>query len=183
MDASYPRRGAPGLAALARLGFRLSGWHLAGALPEIDKFVIIFAPHTSSADFFVTVGASLAFDVDAHWMAKKSIFVEPVATLFRAIGGIAVDRENPRTLVDDLVNEFRRRDKMVLGLAPEGTRGKVERWRTGFYRIAEAAGVPVVLAYIDKRNKTLGVGPIFELSGDRDRDIAEMRAFYARFAK
>ncbi len=176
---SLPRRGNFLTRAIGRLMLRLGGWHLTGEFPDTPKFVVAGAPHTSNWDGVWAIAVFLATGLDFHWMAKKELFANPLGGFFRWLGGVPVDRQSPQGIVDQIVDEFRRRDAFLLVITPEGTRKRVERWKTGFYRIAQAADVPIVLGFADYPKRVLGVGPTIKPGGDMERDIAAMQAFYA----
>jgi 1-acyl-sn-glycerol-3-phosphate acyltransferase len=166
------------IAWLARALLRLIGWQIEGGVPNLPKFVIIGAHHTSNWDGLLMMFAAQALRVRLHWMGKDSLFRFPLGILMRALGGIPIDRSAKRGVVEQMVQVFDERERLVLVIAPEGTRKKVERWKTGFYFIAQGANVPIVLAYPDYQRKVVGIGPVVYPTGDAEKDIAEMRAFY-----
>ncbi|TCO80244.1 1-acyl-sn-glycerol-3-phosphate acyltransferase [Plasticicumulans lactativorans] len=169
------------LRALAAACLRLSGWRIEGQLPELPRYVVIGAPHTSNWDFALMLAMALHFRVEFVWMGKDSLFASPLGGLFRWLGGVPVDRSRPHGLVDAAVAAFDARERLVLVIAPEGTRKQVQRWRTGFYHIAAQAGVPILLAYVDARRRVGGLGPLFHPTGDAQADMAAIRAFYAPY--
>jgi 1-acyl-sn-glycerol-3-phosphate acyltransferase len=154
-------------------------WRVEGEIPNLSRFVIIAAPHTSNWDFVVGIAAKLALGLEVLWLGKNSLFQSPFGGLMRALGGMPVDRTTPSDVVAATVREFQRRDKLVLGLAPEGTRRKVDRWRTGFYHIAHGARVPIVTVAINGEARALQLGPPFHTSGDLDADIRELQSRFA----
>ncbi len=154
------------------------GWQFDGQLPPENKFIAVLAGHTSNWDLPIGLTVALHFRVRVFWIGKNSIFRPPFKGLMRWLGGIPLDRSNPGAIVRDMAAELARHDHFVLVIAPEGTRSKVDKWKTGFYRIAEAAEAPIVLAYLDYGRKVCGVGPTIYPSGDAEADIAEMQAFY-----
>lgn len=158
---------------------RLLGWRIAGDVPELPKFVIIGAPHTSNWDFVIAIAAKLALQLDVLWLGKDTLFRRPFGALMRALGGMPVDRGASHNVVAAIVHEFATRDRLVLGLAPEGTRRRVARWRTGFYHIAHRAGVPIVPVALDWGSRTLAIGAPVGTTGDAERDIATLRARFA----
>lgn len=162
---------------ICRFLLRLSGWRLDDK-PLPARCVLIAYPHTSNWDFILAMLAKGALGLRFHWLGKRELFRWPISTLMRALGGIAVDRQNPTGLIDDLVQHFQQRNELIIGLTPEGTRSFRPYWKSGFYRLALAAEVPIVLAYIDFSSKTLGIGPSIEPSGDLARDFAIIKAFY-----
>jgi 1-acyl-sn-glycerol-3-phosphate acyltransferase len=138
--------------------------------------VIIAAPHTSNWDFVVAVAAKLALGIGAQWFGKDSLFRGPLGALLRALGGMPVDRSGSHDVVRQIVDEFRRRDRMILALAPEGTRKRVERWRTGFYHIAHGARAPVLPVALNFGERAIQIGRPFLTTGDLDADMIELRS-------
>ncbi len=169
------------LRALSLAFLRLTGWKTQGALdPRARKSVLIAAPHTSNWDLPYTLMAGFAFDLNLYWMGKASLFRAPFGPLMRWLGGIPVDRSSGGNMVAASAQALRAADgPLQLVLAPEGTRDKTRQWRTGFYYIALQAQVPIVLAYMDYRRKIVGLGPEFTPSGDVERDLGEIKRFYA----
>lgn len=163
---------------LARFIFWLTGWKTAGTVPPLKKFVVIAAPHTAGRDFIYGMCARYLFDVDFKYFAKAEVFRPPFGWLFRALGGIPIDRSNKRNVVDVAVQKFNESDAFILALAPEGTREYVAKWRTGFYYIALNARVPIVCGYLDFEHKIAGIGPTFYPTGDIEKDMEELKAFY-----
>lgn len=144
------------------------------------KAVIIVAPHTSNWDFPIGVAAMLALDLELKFLGKHTLFEGPLAPLMRGLGGIPVDRNQPGSgVVDEMAERFLSSEKLLLALAPEGTRSSVDRWRTGFYRIAAAAEVPIVAATLDWGRREIRFGSEVMPSGDIDRDMAVFREFFA----
>ena len=166
------------IAWIARVILHLVGWQVEGGIPDLPKFVVIGAHHTSNWDGLLMVCAASALRVKLHWMGKDALFRFPLGMLMRAVGGISIDRSAKHGVVEQMVQVFNQRDRLVLVIAPEGTRKKVDRWKTGFYYIAQGANVPIVLAYPDYQRKVVGIGPMIVPTGDADDDIAEMRTFY-----
>jgi 1-acyl-sn-glycerol-3-phosphate acyltransferase len=164
-------------AALSRW-YRGQGWRTEGVL-SAPKMVLIAAPHTSNWDFPFTLAAAADLGVRINWMGKDSLFRWPFGGLMRRLGGVPVDRRKSNNMVDQMVAAFAACDTMYLVVPPEGTRGKVRRWKTGFYHIALGASVPIALGFVDYRRKVAGVGPTLMPSGDLDADMATIKAFYA----
>ena len=150
-----------------------------GEIPNYPKLVLIAAPHTTNWDFVVGIAAKLGLGLQVLWLGKHTLFRPPFGALMRALGGMPVDRSTSNDVVSGIVAEFGRRDKLVLGLAPEGTRKRVDRWRTGFYHIAHGAGVPIVTVAFNFGEHAIQIGAPFETSGDMDRDLAELHARFA----
>ena len=178
---AIPARGNRFSRGLGRAVLKRMGWDIKGELPNLPKFVVIGAPHTSNWDFVLAIAALLALGLDARWLGKDTIFRPPFGPLMRWLGGIPVNRRARHGVVAQTVAAFAQRDRFVVGVAPEGTRKRVERWKTGFYHVAQGAGVPIVPAYFDYPHKVLGFGSPFEPSGDLEADIAHLRAFYIPF--
>jgi len=164
---------------LARLGLWLVGWRAAGSVPEARKFVVIAVPHTSNWDFVYGMLASWWFAVPFRWLGKRSLFEGWLGPLMRFCGGLPIDRSHPEGLVDQLAARFEEEEVLMLGIAPEGTRSHAEHWKSGFYRIALGAKVPLVLGFIDHDSRQAGIGPVLSLTGDMGIDMDEVRAFYA----
>lgn len=114
-----------------------------------------------------------------RWLGKKEMFAGPLAPLFRLLGGVAVDRENPGPLVADLVAHASSSASLALVIPAEGTRSKGEHWKSGFHRIAREAGIPIVLSYLDGPSRSGGFGPVIHPTGDVSADMDLIRAFYA----
>lgn len=133
------------------------------------------APHTSNWDFIVGVAAKLALGLDVMWLGKDTLFHGPLGALMRRLGGRPVDRTASHDVVKDVVDEFARRERMVLALAPEGTRKRVDRWRTGFYHIAHTAGVPIVPVALNFGARAIQILPPFTTTGNADADITALQ--------
>ena len=164
---------------VARLLLRLSGWTTEGTVHQPPRFVIIAAPHTSNWDAVIMVAAAYIFRIRISWFIKREAFFFPLGTLIRAVGGIPIDRGARRNVVAEAVEQFQHSERLILAVPPEGTRGKSEGWKTGFYHIAHGAGVPIVLGYLDYRRKVAGLGPAFVPTGDIEADFRVFDEFYA----
>lgn len=164
--------------AIARALLKLGGWTAVGDKPNADKVVFIAAPHTSNWDGVWALIYKVAKGLDIRFFAKQSLFWFPLGVLLRGLGGIPLNRDEPGGAVRKAVEEFASNEEFYFGLAPEGTRSLRPNWKSGFYRIATEADVPVVLGFLDYENKRLGIGPMFKLSGDREADLARIREFY-----
>lgn len=163
----------------ARVLLRLLGWRLDGARPQFDRYVLIAAPHTSNWDFPLMLLFATAFDIKITWMGKHSLFRPPMGSFMRAVGGIPIIRHEKSNLVESMVDAFSERANMVLVVPTEGTRARVEYWKSGFYHIARQASVPIVPSFLDFGRKLGGFGPALELSGDIVKDMHYFRDFYA----
>ena len=162
---------------------RLTGWQVRGSLPEqAQKCVFIAAPHTSNWDLPYTLMVAFSLRLNVYWMGKASLFGFPFGPLMRWLGGIAVDRSKANNLVAASAQAIKEASgALQLIVPPEGTRSKTRYWKTGFYHIAVAAQVPIVMAYMDYERKISGLGPMFVPTGDLDADMVRIKAFYAPF--
>lgn len=167
------------LTALIDRWFGFRGWTVEGTAIEPRKFVIIAAPHTSNWDFVYFIGAARHLNLDLSFMGKASLFRWPIGRMMREMGGIPVDRGKSGNYVEAMIAEFARRKEFMLTIAPEGTRGKVRQWRTGFYHIAMGAGVPLICGLMDYKRKIVCLGPAIWPTGDYARDMVEVAAYYS----
>ena len=169
------------LRAFSRITLRLTGWTVEGQLPDkATKSVLIAAPHTSNWDLPYTLMLAFSLRLRVYWMGKQSLFRTPFGGLMRWLGGIPVNRGQAGNLVALSAQAMRDADgPMQLIIPPEGTRGKTRHWKTGFYFIAQQAGVPIMLAFVDYGRKVGGLGPAFEPTGDIEQDMVRIKAFYA----
>jgi 1-acyl-sn-glycerol-3-phosphate acyltransferase len=158
--------------------YRRQGWRAVGAPPPGGRYVIIAAPHTSNWDFVYFLGLTQALGIDAQFMAKDSLFRWPIGGFMRDMGGISVNRTGRHDMVATMIDEFARRDRFALAIAPEGTRSKVGTWRTGFYHIALGAGVPMVVGMMDYAKRTGGLGAAIMPTGDYAADMAQVIEAY-----
>jgi len=155
------------------------GWHINGWMdPELKKCVIIVVPHTSWVDFAIGVLARGSIGLEMHFVAKKELFRFPFGGYFRWMGGAPLDRQKSENKVDAIAKIFRERDVFRLAIAPEGTRNRVEEWKTGFYYIAFKANVPVIAAAFDYRRKEVKIASPYWLTGDYRQDIKVLESNY-----
>ncbi len=168
---SWPQRLARGL-------LRLFGWELVDNLPPASKYLVIGAFHTSNWDFVLALVAMLGLGFRPRWIGKDSLFRPPFGWLMRLLGGIPVVRGARRNFVGQIVDIYNQSDELVIVIAPEGTRGKTDHWKTGFYYIALGAAIPVGLGFVDYPHKRVGVGDYLTPSGDLHADMERIRAFY-----
>lgn len=173
-----PRRGNAFSRGLARLFLRRLGWRIDGSIPDLPKSVWIGAPHTTNWDGVLGLATLMALGVRASTMIKDSAFKGPMGALLRWFGAIPINRASPKGVVEQSIEQFERRERFVLLIAPEGTRDGAEDWKRGYYRIAEGAGVPIVPASIDYPAKRILFGPPLTPSGDYEADYAALLAFY-----
>jgi 1-acyl-sn-glycerol-3-phosphate acyltransferase len=156
------------------------GWKLHDDLPDLPKYVVIGAPHTSNWDFVLGLFGMKAIGLPLRWIGKHTIFRWPYGWFFRhVLGGIAVDRRGRHDFVAQIVDLYNRSDRLSLVMTPEGTRGRTRYWKTGFYWIALGANIPIVLGFMDWDRQEAGVGPILWPSGDIDADFEVIKDFYA----
>lgn len=163
--------------------FDLFGWKVVGDKPkDLKKYVIIVAPHTSNYDFFVGLAAKHIIDLHSHFLGKDSLFKIPLVGWFmRQIGGYPVDRSKNNNLVDQVVGFYQKHDEFVIALTPEGTRSYAPKWRTGFYHIAQNANVPIMMVGFDYSRKIVEFREPYFVSGDKEKDIEEMKAYFRNF--
>jgi len=164
---------------LARVWLKLWRWRavdVGEAVPA--KCVMIAAPHTTNWDFPIMLALTKVLGTRVSFLGKRSLFKGPMGPLMRRFGGVAIDRSAPGGMVAALAAEFGRHEQLVLMIPAEGTRSKTEYWKSGFYRIAEQAQVPIMLAFVDRNTRTGGFGPSIMPSGDMLADMDKIRAFY-----
>jgi 1-acyl-sn-glycerol-3-phosphate acyltransferase len=159
--------------------FRLKGWKVVGTIPPgVTKAVVVAAPHTSNWDFVYALATFRILNLEVNYLAKKELFKFPLKYLLEGTGGIPVIRSRSLNQVDAMIRMFREKEHLYLLAAAEGTRKKVTKWKSGFYHVALGAGVPVLLGYLDYKNKLAGFGPVIRLTGTKERDMSEIREFY-----
>ena len=144
----------------------LMGWRIFGEMPDHPKMVIVAAPHTSNWDYVLFLAVIAHFHLNVRVLIKDTVFWGPLGAMLRHFGGIPVDRSKPHSLVPTAARAFADADRLLLVITPEGTRSSVDHWRSGFWRIAEAADVPVLTAIVDRSTKTVGFGPSRKVDGD-----------------
>jgi 1-acyl-sn-glycerol-3-phosphate acyltransferase len=172
---------SPLLRGLAKGLLKLCGWRVVPTDRMRPPFVFIGAPHTSNWDFLLLVGAMLVLRINARWLGKHTLFRFPFGGLMRWLGGIPVNRSAAHNRVADLVTAFAKDPTLAVCIPPEGTRKKVDRWKTGFYRIAHGAGVPIMLTVIDAETRSLRLLDIFHPTGDIDRELPLIQQHYVGF--
>ncbi len=178
IGASVPRAGSVLLQRIAALLLRITGWEIRGEIPDVPKMVIIVAPHTSNWDFVLGLLVIFSLRLKTGWLGKHTIFKKPFRNLLIKLGGIPINRAKPQGIIEQITEAFAREDKFILGLAPEGTRKKVTKWKTGFYHIARKAGAPVLLGGIDYGKKKLEFGPLLYPTDDLDKDMETVKRYY-----
>jgi 1-acyl-sn-glycerol-3-phosphate acyltransferase len=175
-----PRRGTAFSRSLGRWLLRLGDWRVEGQLPEEPRFVLIVAPHTSNWDFIIGLLSMFAIGIRLNWLGKHTIFRFPITGVLRWLGGEPVDRSTSQGKVEVAIERFRARRQWVLGIAPEGTRKRVEQWKTGFYRIAVGASVPILTVAFDYTRRVTDLGTLYRPTGDQDTDLRAIRGRYRR---
>jgi 1-acyl-sn-glycerol-3-phosphate acyltransferase len=179
LGASVPRRGSAPVRAFGRMLLSLFGWRIEGEIPDLPKFVIAVAPHTSNWDFVIGAAAMFALDLKLSFLGKHTIFRWPFDRVLRWMGGIPVDRASPHGVVGDAVRAFETAPSRVLAIAPEGTRKRVDRFKSGFIHIACGANVPILLATLDYGERCVRLGPLVIPAADVDAECRRIEAFYA----
>ena len=176
---AIPRRGSKFGERICQKILHVSGWQISGNMPDISKFVAIGAPHTSNWDFPLAMTAVFALRLNFRWMGKHTLFRGPWRRLMFWFGGIPINRSAANGVVDQMIEQFKQSDALVLGITPEGTRAQVRKWKTGFYHIAVGAGVPVVMVSLDFARKIINIAPPFYPTGDMVDDMAKIKGYYA----
>ena len=166
-------------AALAKAFLRLTGWALEGSRPVPRGFVLIAAPHTTNWDLVYFLAHSWGFGISPSWMGKHTLFRGPLGPVMRWLGGVPVFRARAGGLVAQMADAFTQNPDLVLTVPPEGTRGRATHWKSGFYQIARAARVPIVMGYLDYERRRGGLGPLLVPGDDLTADMDAIRAFYA----
>lgn len=169
------------LKKIAKTIIRVSRWEIVGEIPDLDKAVYIAAPHTSNWDGFWLIVAKTVLGLEARFLAKHTLFWWPLGAALNRFGAIPVDRSRGAGVVQQLIDMFAKNERLNLALAPEGTRKWTQYWKSGFYRIAVEADVPIVLCFIDYGSKKMGIGKVFTPSGDVQKDLRFLRDFYRPF--
>jgi len=154
------------------------GWKIQGEPSSYRKYVLIAAPHTSNWDFPFMLATAWVMGVRISWFGKHTLFLPPWGWFMRKLGGVAVDRRAPHSLVKQMAERFSGRNELVLAVPPEGTRSKVGFWKSGFYHIACESGVPIGLGYLDYKRKLCGLGMFVIPSGNINDDMSKIRSFY-----
>ncbi|MBW8822961.1 MAG: lysophospholipid acyltransferase family protein [Xanthomonadales bacterium] len=179
LPGSAPRvRNSPFSRWFGRALLKLGGWRMVGEFPDVPKLVLIGAPHSSNWDGVWGFAAKMALGLDIRILGKKELFWWPMGPILRRLGVIAIDRKAPGGFVEQIAQTIRATDQFWLGIAPEGTRKQVQEWKNGFWKIAHAADIPVLLEYFHYPDKVIGIGPLFWTSDDPVADMARIRAWY-----
>lgn len=167
---------------LSQFILKLFGWKSVITVSEPVKSVICVAPHTSNWDFIIGKLFYWAENRKAGFLMKKSWFFFPMSYILDAMGGVPVDRTKRTSVTQQMIDEFKRREKFHLAITPEGTRKRNERWKLGFYHIAVGAQVPIQLAYIDYPKKEMGIKEVFYPTGDEKADLQHIYDYFRQYA-
>lgn len=159
---------------------RCLGWTVEGGREEVSKAVLLAVPHTTNWDLFYSLLCASAIKTPIWFMMKHTHFWWPAGILWKFLGGVPINRSKSSGVVSQMAQAFKEREVLYLVIPPEGTRKEVHHWKTGFYHIAHAAGVPLWLWFIDYKNKRIGSGELMYTSGDIEADFEKIRAFYEK---
>jgi 1-acyl-sn-glycerol-3-phosphate acyltransferase len=163
---------------IALFWMRVAGWRVDGNLPPLPKFILIGAPHTSNWDFVLFLGIIFTLRANVRFMGKAEIFRGPFGWFFHYCGGVPVDRKKSTGLVEQMVEAAGKSDQFILTIAPEGTRHHVTEWKRGFYHIAKGAGIPIVMAVVDGKQKAIHVGQVFHPTDDLEADMKAITGIF-----
>lgn len=164
---------------LSKLFLKIMGWKVVGEVPSgVRKAVLVCAPHTSNWDFPFALAAFNLVNLKLNYFIKKSWFFFPMNLFFKATGGVPVDRSKSRGIVEEMTLKLKQSEEMIVAVPAEGTRSWVPKWKTGFYHIAKGADVPLLMGFVDFKKKEVGFGPMFNLSGDFEKDMSQIQDFF-----
>ena len=159
--------------------YKLLGWKAVGSFPkDLKKYVIIAAPHTHWLDFPLGISIKYAEGIPADFIGKASLFKPPFGFIFRALGGVPVDRTKSTNKVDAIVDVFNNREQFVLGMSPEGTRKRIDQWKSGFYYIAKGANVPIIMTTLDFGNKEVKISKPFYTTDNKEADFKFIQDYF-----
>jgi 1-acyl-sn-glycerol-3-phosphate acyltransferase len=171
----------PCLRLIANAWLKLAGWRVNAPEVPAPPFLFIGAPHTSNWDFMLLLAGVLHLRLDVRWMGKHTLFPRGLGWFMRWLGGIPVNRTRAHNMVPRMATLLREHPETILCVPPEGTRSKVREWKTGFYHIADQAGVPILMAAVDAEHRQLLMLGQFHPSGDVDEDMVKIREHYRPF--
>ena len=163
---------------IGRVWMRIFGWDVTGQVPHGGKFILVGAPHTSNWDFPFTLATLYIFRLKISWMGKDTLFKKPFGKIMRWLGGIPIDRSSEHGVVGQIVKQFNEFQKLVVTIAPSGTRKKRAYWKSGFYWIAYNAQIPILCGYLDYGRKKACLGLSFVPTGDIKKDMDRIREFF-----
>lgn len=165
---------------IGRTWLKAFGWTIADEMPRVPKAVFVAAPHTSNWDLPFTLAIAWSLDMDVSWAGKDNLFRPPFGPIMKALGGVPIDRTKRGNQVEAIADAIRGAERLYLVIAPSGTRSKRDHWKSGFYRIAQAANVPMMLGFLDYANKRGGLAFTMQPSGDVAADMDRIRTFYEK---
>ncbi len=165
--------------SISRFILFVTRWKVVGEAPAAKKMVVLAVPHTSNWDLLYMLCMAKTLGLKISWMGKASLFTGAKGWVLKRLGGLPVDRRAPQGLVAQLAAAFAERDELALTIPPAGTRSFRDHWKSGFYHIAQAADVPVLLSFLDWGTRTGGFGTTYTLTGDIDADMNHIREFYS----
>ena len=160
---------------------RVLGWRIEGKIPDVKRFILIGAPHTSNWDFVLAMASILTIDLKMRWLMKHTAFKPYISWLFHWLGGIPTNRKEPKVIVRNVERIANEEEGIVIGITPEGTRKKVEKWKTGFLRLAMNLECPILMVGLMYPTKRVFLGELFHPTGDNEADLAAIRAYYNQF--
>lgn len=167
------------LAWFASLHLWLFGWKIIGEPPAEKKYLMVSGPHTSNWDFYLLMMYMFKHGIAIHWLGKHTLFEGAIGIFSSWFGGIPVNRKKSTNVAQQVVDFYDNSEQLIVLVTPEGTRAKVENWKTGFYHIAHDAGIPIIAGFCDFTKKEIGIGPTWHTTTDVDKGIAEIKAFFA----
>lgn len=177
IPAHMPQR-KPGISQkFGRSVLRMLGWKFTGQLPNEPKLLVVLSPHTSNWDFIIAVAILLALNLRISFLMKKEAFFWPFTRMFMNFGAIPVDRQAARDVVSQAASWYAEHDQVWLGITPEGTRSKVNSWKTGFLRIAHRADIPIMLVGVDATTKSVVIDKVIRATGDYENQAEEIRQY------
>ena len=167
---------------IGRAVLKSMGWKVAGSIPNEKRILIVAAPHTSNWDFVIGMGALLGLNAKIRWIGKHTLFKPGISWFFRWLGGIPVNRKNPASLIEDVSNMIKKDRGLMIGVAPEGTRKKINRWKTGFLRIAKTTQSKILFISIDSPSKTIKIAStLFTPTEDKENDLEFVKSYFRNF--
>ena len=177
LGSNIPKKGNIFSSAIGSAVLKILGWRFEGEVPDLPQMILPVAPHSSNMDFIVAIAAVLKLRLRVSYFGKHTLFKFPLGWFMRATGGIPVNRSSPQGLIGQMVEQFSKQPQLILGLAPEGTRGKVKKWKKGFAVIAQATNVPVLPVLLDYKTKTVRFKKLITEVSDVDKTMATMQAY------
>lgn len=174
---NIPRTGNALTRWIGRIIITSMGWKLVGKLPNEKQIILFGGPHTSNWDMVLALSTAMSVGLKFSWMMKKEAFFWPVGYIWKALGGIPIDRNAKIDVVEQMSNYLAQHEKVWIGLTPEGTRAKVERYKTGYLRIAIGTNTPLFLVGIDARQKQVVLDKIWTVTQDIETENATIKAY------